>query len=434
MKITEIIEKKKHGISLSKEEINFIVEGAMDGRIADYQLSALFMAIYFKGMTIDETTWMTEATVKSGSVLDLSKIGDVVADKHSSGGVGDKITLIYLPLVAACGVPLAKLSGKGLGHTGGTIDKLNSMPGFNCELEMDDFLNKVKKVGLAIASQTHNLTPADGKFYALRDVTSTIDIIPLIAVSIVSKKIASGANCIVLDVKCGEGAFVKTKEDATKLSETMVEVGKRLGKKICAVISNMNEPLGQAIGNSIEVIESIEFLKGNIKKDLKDVTFELAALTLMKTGKAQNKEEALKMLDNALNSGAALQKLKDLINSQGGDVSVIDDYSKFPQAKYKIEIKSSKDGYISQVKALEIAKATKLLGAGRTLKEDSIDYAVGIYLNKKSGESVKQGEVLYTILANNLENVEDVKAMATDAYLIENTLKPKEELIYSVIS
>ena len=301
MKITEIIEKKKQGKALTKEETFFVVEGAMKGIIADYQLSALFMAIYFQGMNIDEITWMTQATVESGQVLDLSKIGDVVADKHSTGGVGDKITLIYLPLVAACGIPLAKLSGKGLGHTGGTIDKLNSIPGFNCELEMDDFLNKVQKVGLAIASQTHNLTPADGKFYALRDVTSTIDIIPLIAVSIVSKKIASGANCIVLDVKCGEGAFVKTKEDALKLSEIMVEVGKRLGKKICAVISNMDEPLGHAVGNSIEVIESVEFLKGNIKNDLRDVTFELAALTLIKTGKQKQKKKLLKFLKMRLN-------------------------------------------------------------------------------------------------------------------------------------
>ena len=434
MKITEIIEKKKQGKALTKEEIFFIVEGAMSGAIADYQLSALFMAIYFQGMNIDETTWMTEATVKSGSVLDLSKIGDVVADKHSSGGVGDKITLIYLPLVSACGVPLAKLSGKGLGHTGGTIDKLNSIPGFNCDLEMDDFLNKVQKVGLAIASQTHNLTPADGKFYALRDVTSTIDIIPLIAVSIVSKKIASGANCIVLDVKCGEGAFVKTKEDAIKLSETMVEVGKRLGKQICAVISNMNEPLGQAVGNSIEVIESIEFLKGNTKKDLKDVTFELAELTLVKTGKAKTNDEAEKILEEALKSGKALQKLKDLIKSQGGDVSVVDDYSKFPQALHKIEIKAEKCGYINHIKALEIAKATKLLGAGRTLKEDPIDYAVGIFLNKKTGEAIKQGETAFTIYADLMDNIDEVKSMAQNAFVIENTPKTPEELIYKVIS
>ena len=434
MKITEIIEKKKQGKALTKEETFFVVEGAMKGVIADYQLSALFMAIYFQGMNIDEITWMTQATVESGQVLDLSKIGDVVADKHSTGGVGDKITLIYLPLVAACGVPLAKLSGKGLGHTGGTIDKLNSIPGFNCELELDDFLNKVQKTGLAIASQTHNLTPADGKFYALRDVTSTIDIIPLIAVSIVSKKIASGANCIVLDVKCGEGAFVKTKEDALKLSEIMVEVGKRLGKKICAVISNMDEPLGQAIGNSIEVIESIEFLKGNIKKDLKDVTFELAALTLIKTGKAKSREEAFKILEEALNSGKALQQLRELIISQGGDVSVIDDYSVFPQAHSKIEIKSEKSGYINHIKALEIAKATKLLGAGRTLKEDPIDYAVGICLNKKSGEFVNQGEPLFTIYANSLENIEEAKDRAKNAFVIEKDKKTLNPLIYKVIS
>lgn len=434
MKITEIIEKKKQGLALSEEEIYFIVNGAMNGTIADYQLSAFFMAVYFKGMNLDETTIMTKATVESGTVLDLSKIGDIVADKHSSGGVGDKITLIYLPLVAACGIPLAKLSGKGLGHTGGTIDKLNSIPNFNCELELEDFLNKVQKVGLAIASQTHNLTPADGKFYALRDVTSTIDIIPLIAVSIVSKKIASGANCIVLDVKCGEGAFVKTLEDARKLSHTMVEVGKRLGKKICAVISNMNEPLGRAVGNSIEVIEAIEFLKGNYQHDLKDVTYELAIQTLLKTGKSKNREEAIKLLDDTLNSGKALQKFKDLIISQGGDASVIDDFSKFPKAEHIIEVKSEKSGYINHIKALEIAKATKLLGAGRTFKDDEIDYAVGIYLNKKTGEFLNKDEVAFTIYANSLENIDEVKQRAQRAFVIDENKKPLEPLIFDVIS
>jgi len=433
MKITEIIEKKKQGLSLTKEEIFFVVEGALNGKIADYQLTALFMAVYFKGMNIDEVTWLTDATVKMGSVLDLSSIGDVVADKHSTGGVGDKITLIYLPLVAACGIPLAKLSGKGLGHTGGTIDKLNSIPGFNCELELDDFLAKVKKIGLAIASQTKNLTPADGKFYALRDVTSTIDIIPLIAVSIVSKKIASGANCIVLDVKCGEGAFVKTKEDALTLSDTMVEVGKRLGKQISAVISNMNEPLGHAVGNSIEVIESIEFLKGNCPKDLKDVTYELAILTLLRTNRAKSREDAIKMLDDALYSGKALQKFKELIISQNGDPFVIDDYSKFQQAQYKIDVKSLKTGYINHIKALEIAKATKTLGAGRTVKEDPIDYSVGIYINKKTGEYIEKNEPLFTIYANSIEQLEDVKKQAIDAFVIEDTPKNVEDLIYRVI-
>ena len=434
MKITELIEKKKKGLALNKEEINFIIEGAMNGTIADYQLSAFFMAVYFKGMNIDETTWMTEATVNSGTILDLSSIGDVVADKHSSGGVGDKITLIYLPLVSACGVPLAKLSGKGLGHTGGTIDKLNSIPGFNCELELDDFLNKVKKIGLAIASQTHNLTPADGKFYALRDVTSTIDIIPLIAVSIVSKKIASGANCIILDVKCGEGAFIKTIEDAKKLSEIMVEVGKRLGRKICAVVTNMNEPLGHAIGNAIEVIESIEFLKGNTQKDLKDVTFELAAQTLLRTNKAKSKDEAYNMLEEALNSGRALNKLKELIISQNGDASVIDDYSKFPQPNQKVEIYADKSGFINHINPLNIAKATKLLGAGRTLKEDPIDYAVGIILNKKAGEKIEEKELLATLYVNDTNNLDEAISMTKKAFIIDKELKEIDSLIYDIIS
>lgn len=434
MKITEIIEKKKQGQALTKEEIFFIVEGAMNGAIADYQLSALFMAIYFKGMDIDETTFMTEATVKSGTVLDLSAIGDIVADKHSSGGVGDKITLIYLPLVSACGVPLAKLSGRGLGHTGGTIDKLNSIPNFNCELDLDEFLEKVKKNGLAIASQTHDLTPADGKFYALRDVTSTIDIIPLIAVSIVSKKIASGANCIILDVKCGEGAFVKTIEDAKKLSKTMVEVGKRLGRKICAVITNMNEPLGHAVGNSIEVIEAIEFLKGNCPKDLKDVTFALAVQTLLRVGKANSEAEAYAMLEDVLTSGKALQKLKTLIISQQGDASVVEDYSKLPQAKNKVEIYSQKSGFISHIKPLNIAKATKLLGAGRTLKDDKIDYAVGINLNKKAGDNVSENELLATIYVNDEKNLTEAKELTTNAFLIENKIRKSSPMIFDIIS
>ncbi len=433
MKITEIIEKKKQGKSLTREEIFFIVNGAMDGTIADYQLSAFFMAVYFKGMNIDETTWMTQATVESGTVIDLSQISDVVADKHSSGGVGDKITLIYMPLVCACGVPLAKLSGKGLGHTGGTIDKLNSIPNFNCGLELDDFLKKVKNVGLAIASQTHNLTPADGKFYALRDVTSTIDIIPLIAVSIVSKKIASGANCIILDVKCGEGAFVKTLEQARKLSETMVEIGKRLGRKICAVITNMDEPLGHAIGNSVEVVEAIEFLKGNVQEDLKEVTFELAIQTLLRTGRAESRKEALSMLEDALNSGRALQKFEDLIKSQGGDVEVIDDYTLLPQPAEKYVIYAEKTGYINHVKVLDIAKSAKLLGAGRTLKEDPIDYAVGVYLFKKAGEYVNKNEILATLYVNSTVNLEEAKALTQNAFVIENSPKEQSSLILDVI-
>lgn len=434
MKITEIIEKKKKGLSLSKDEIFFIVEGAMSGEIADYQLSALFMAIYFQGMNIDETTWLTDATVKSGEILDLSIIGNIVADKHSSGGVGDKITLIYLPLVSACGVPLAKLSGKGLGHTGGTIDKLNSIPGFNCELELDEFLQKVKQNGLAIASQTHNLTPADGKFYALRDVTSTIDIIPLIAVSIVSKKIASGANCIVLDVKCGEGAFVKNLDDAKKLSSIMVEVGKRLGRDICAVITNMNEPLGQAVGNAIEVIESIEFLKGNYKNDLKEITFELAVQTLLRVKKAQTRQEALEMLEDALSSGKALEKFKELIASQNGDVSVIDDYSKLPQPKRKVEIFSKETGFINHVKVLEVAKVAKLLGAGRTLKNDPIDYSVGVYLNKKAGEFVNKNDLLATLFVNEEKSLEEAVSIIENSFVIEKNSINQLDLIFDIIS
>ena len=434
MRITEIIEKKKKGQALTREEIFYVVEGAMKGTVTDYQLTALFMAIYFKSMDINETTWMTEATVKSGKILDLSKIGRLVVDKHSSGGVGDKVTLVYLPLLAACRIPLAKLSGKGLGHTGGTIDKLNSIPGFNCELELDDFIKKVKEVGLAIASQTHDLTPADGKFYALRDVTSTIDIIPLIAVSIISKKIASGANFIVLDVKCGEGAFVKNIKDALNLSNFMVEIGKKLGRKICAVITNMNEPLGRTVGNAMEVVEAIEFLKGNYEKDLKEITFELAAQTLLRSGLIGTKQHAIKLFEEAISSGAALRKFKAMIEAQGGDVSVIDDYSKLPQPKKKVDILSPKEGVINHVKALEIAKVAKMLGAGRDKIDEPIDYAVGVYLHKKAGDLVKENEVLATLYVNSEENLEEAKVMAQEAFVVQ--MKPKElqPLIMDVIA
>ncbi len=434
MKITDIIEKKKKGIALTREEVLFIVNGAMDGTVADYQLTAFFMAAYFKGMTLDEATWMTEATVKSGTILNLSDISDVVADKHSSGGVGDKISLIYLPLVAACGIPIAKLSGKGLGHTGGTIDKVNSIPNFNCEIGLKDFVSKIKKVGLAIASQTHDLTPADAKFYALRDVTSTIDIIPLIAVSIVSKKIASGANCIILDVKCGEGAFTKNIKEAMALSNFMVEIGKKLGRKICAVITNMNEPLGRAVGNSIEVVEAIEFLKGNFQPDLKGITYELAAQTLLRSGKIASKQHAIKLFDEAIASGAALKKFRELIISQGGDDSVIDDYSKLPQPKQKVEIKLDRVGFISHVKVMNVAKAAKLLGAGRTLKDDEIDYAVGVYLNKKVGDELKEGETIATLYVNSKENLEEAKTLMEEAFVIKSRPTEYPPLILDIIS
>lgn len=434
MRIIDIIEKKKTGQELTEEEIKFFVEGVTSGAIEDYQTSALLMAIYFRGMTLDETTYLTKYMVQSGEVLDLSDISDNVADKHSTGGVGDKITLMFLPIMAAAGVYLAKLSGRGLGHTGGTIDKLESIPNFNTSLPIPEFKAQIKKIHSAIAAQTLSLCPADGKLYALRDVTSTVDIIPLIASSVVSKKIASGANHIVLDVKCGKGAFIKTPEDAEKLSNIMVEVGKRLNRNISAVISSMDEPLGHAVGNSIEVQEAIEFLKGNMCEDLKEITFVLAEKILKYTHNFTSKEECRKYLEDLVLSGKALEKFREVIKAQGGDDSVIDDYSKFGSAKYKYEIKSHTTGYIKSIDALKIAKACKLLGAGRDKKTDPIDYNAGIYLNKKSTDFVNKEEVIATILTNKEDKIEEAKTIVMEAFQFDAKPVEKKTLIYKIIN
>lgn len=392
------------------------------------------MAIYFKGMNIDETTWLTKYMVESGQILDLSDISDNIVDKHSTGGVGDKITLMFLPIMAAAGVHIAKLSGRGLGHTGGTIDKLDSIPNFKTNLDIDDFKNKIKKVGAAIASQTLSLAPADGKLYALRDVTSTVDIIPLIASSVVSKKIASGANHIILDVKYGSGAFIKTPEKAQELSEIMVQVSKNLGKNICAVISSMDQPLGRAIGNSIEIEEVIEFLKGNMCEDLEELTFELAGVAFVKIGMFNNIHDSKKYLEELIKSGKALEKFKEIIESQYGETSIIDNYNLLPQAKIKYEILSENDAYVKNVDAMKIAKACKLLGAGREKKTDSIDYSVGVYLNKKYGEKVEKGKVFATIHTNNESLIDEAKTLILSAFEFDTNKPDKKPLVYKIIN
>ena len=360
MRFVDLIDKKKKGIEHSQEEIKFIVNSLMDGTAEDYQVSAWLMAVYFKGMTLNETACLTKAMIDSGEVIDLSPIcpnGEHVLDKHSTGGVGDKITLILIPLLAACGIPIAKLSGRGLGHTGGTIDKLESIPGFKTDLDIEDLIKKVKDVGLAIGSQTKRLTPADGKLYALRDVTATVDSLPLIASSVVSKKIASGADYVVLDVKYGSGAFLKTPDEALELAQWMVNIANKLGKKFHAVITSMEQPLGRAVGNSLEVIESIEFLKGNMTPDIKELTYEMASLALVQLKKANDKKQAYEIIDNAINTGKALEFLKKLIVSQGGDTKVIDDYNSFNQATKTFEITSDKDGYVLNIDAYKTAYA-----------------------------------------------------------------------------
>lgn len=433
MRIVDLIDKKKRNGAHSKEEINFLINSLMDGSASDYQISAWLMAVYFNGMNDDETALLTEAMIKSGEIIDLKELAKDVVDKHSTGGVGDKVTLTLIPLLAACGIPIAKLSGKGLGHTGGTIDKLESIPNFNTNLSIEQILNQVKQINVAIASQTQKLTPADCKLYALRDVTATVDSMPLIASSVVSKKIASGADNIILDVKYGSGAFMKTPEDAIKLSNLMVNIGKKLDKSIISVVTSMEEPLGRAIGNSLEVIESIEFLKNNTEGDLTDLTYEFGAIALTQLGKHKNLDEAKEHLKSVVESGKALDKFKELIAAQGGNNKVIDDYSIFKQVKHKLEVKTNKEGFIQKIDAYKIAHACKILGAGREKKTDNIDYSVGIYLNKKSCEFCKAGETLYTIYSNNKEKTQMAEQICNEAFEFSAQTPTKCDLIHKII-
>lgn len=434
MRIVDLIDKKKHGGVHTKEEINFIIDSMMNGSAPDYQISAWLMAVYFKGLTDEETAYLTEAMIDSGEVIDFGDLTDSIVDKHSTGGVGDKVTITLIPLLAAAGVPVAKLSGKGLGHTGGTIDKLESIPGFNTKLTIEELIAQVKRINVAIASQTQNLTPADGKLYALRDVTATVDSMPLIASSVVSKKIASGAKNIILDVKYGSGAFMKTPEDAVGLSKLMVKIGHILNKSITAVITSMEEPLGRAVGNSLEIIESIEFLKGNITKgDVAELTYSFAAIALIQLSRYDNEEDAIAYLKELVHSGKAIEKLRELIAAQGGNPSVIDDYNTFDQAKFMVECEAKKDGFVSSTDAYKIAYACKILGAGRDKKTDPIDYSVGIFLNKKSGEEVKKGELLYTIYSNDPEKTKIAQKYCEEGIVISDSKPAHKDMIYRII-
>ena len=434
MRIVDLIEKKKKGGILTKEEINFLVDSLMDGTAHDYQISAWLMAVYFKSLTEEETAYLTEAMINSGEVVDLGELTDSTVDKHSTGGVGDKVTITLIPLLAAAGVPVAKLSGRGLGHTGGTIDKLESIPGFNTQLTISDLIEQVKKINVAIGAQTQNLTPADGKLYALRDVTATVDSMPLIASSVVSKKIASGAKNIILDVKYGSGAFMKTPEDAVELSKLMVNIGKILNKSITAVITSMEEPLGRAVGNSLEIIESIEFLKGNIKTgDVADLTYSFASIALLQLGLFESQQEAKEHLRELVESGKALEKFRELIKAQNGNPDIIDNYDLFDLPSYKIECESKKNGYVHNIDAYKIAYGCKILGAGRDRKTDPIDYSVGIYLNKKSGELVNKGDILYTIYSNNPDKTKIAQKYCDEAFVINESKPVHNSMIYKII-
>ncbi|MER2125664.1 pyrimidine-nucleoside phosphorylase [Solibacillus sp.] len=409
MRMVDIIEKKRNGEELTTPEIRFFVEGYTEGSIPDYQASALCMAIYFKDMTDRERADLTMAMVESGDQIDLSSIAGVKVDKHSTGGVGDTTTLPLAAMVAAVGVPVAKMSGRGLGHTGGTIDKLEAIEGFHVELTSEDFSKQVNEIGMAVIGQSGNLTPADKKLYALRDVTGTVSSIPLIAGSIMSKKIAAGADAIVLDVKTGDGAFMKTVEDSIKLAQAMVKIGNNVGRKTMAIISDMSQPLGFAIGNALEVQEAIDTLKGNGPQDLNELCYTLGAQMVVLGGKAQTIEEARKMLEEVVANGAALEVLKKFIAAQGGDASVVDDPSRLPQAKFKFDVPAKQAGYVSKIEADDIGTAAMLLGAGRATKESEIDLAVGLVLHKKVGDQVAEGESLMTIHANT-EQVDEVLA------------------------
>lgn len=407
MRMIDIIEKKRDGKSLNKEEIDFFIKGYTNGDIPDYQASSLAMAIFFQDMNEEERAHLTMAMVNSGDVIDLSDIEGIKVDKHSTGGVGDTTTLVLAPLVASVGVPVAKMSGRGLGHTGGTIDKLESAKGFHFELTEDEFIKLVNENQVAVMGQSGNLTPADKKLYALRDVTGTVNSIPLIASSIMSKKIAAGADAIVLDVKTGSGAFMKTLEDAEALAHAMVSIGNNVGRNTMAIISDMSQPLGNTIGNGLELKEAIETLQGHGPDDLTELVLTLGSQMVVLAKKADNLKDARELLEAAIQSGKALDKFKTFISNQGGDVSIIERPDSLEDAKYKIEYTAQKDGFISEMVANEIGVASMMLGAGRQTKEDIIDLSVGIVLNKKVGDKVNAGESILTIHSNK-ENVNDI--------------------------
>ncbi|SDQ20895.1 pyrimidine-nucleoside phosphorylase [Carnobacterium viridans] len=431
MRMVDLITKKQHGNALTTEEITTMIEEYTEGKIPEYQMSAMLMAIYFKDMDDREKSDLTMSIVHSGEEIDLSAIEGVKVDKHSTGGVGDTTTLVLAPLVASLGIPMAKMSGRGLGHTGGTIDKLEAIPGFNVELTQEKFIELVNENKVAVIGQSGNLTPADKKLYALRDVTSTVESIPLIASSIMSKKIAAGADAIVLDVKTGAGAFMKTTDDARLLAHAMVQIGNRVGRNTMAVISDMSQPLGFAIGNALEVKEAIDALNGKGPADLMDLCLTLGSQMVHLAGIGKDLDEARSLLEESISNGKALEKFKTFIASQGGDTSVIDNPELLPKSDYQIDVLANRDGYVSEIIADELGIAAMMLGAGRATKESEIDLAVGIVLHKKVGDAVKKGEPLLTIHTNQ-EEVPEVEQKIWEGITIADSATPIP-LIHEVI-
>ncbi len=433
MRAYDVILKKRNGGKLSPEEIEFMVMGYVKGEIPDYQMAAFLMAVYFRHMDAEERAVLTEVMANSGDRVDLSDIGGRIVDKHSSGGVGDKTTLVVAPLVASLGIPVAKMSGRALGHTGGTIDKLESIPGFQTSLSLEKFKEDVRRIGIAIAGQTANLAPADKKIYALRDATATVDEISLISASIMSKKLAGGADAFVLDVKAGSGAFMKTVEEARELAKAMVGIGKSHGKETVALITNMEEPLGRFVGNSLEVKEAIETLKGRGDEKFVELCLEISSYMVELSG-AMGREEALKRLEENLKNGKALEKFAQMVEAQGGDVGVVDDPdSKLPMSRKVIDVVAKEWGYVSGIDTERIGIASMILGAGRKKKEDRIDHSVGLEILKKIGDEVSEGEVLVRMYVSDKSDVENAKAMIESAYTISKSEVEKLPVIFDVV-
>lgn len=432
MRMVDIITKKRDGAELTDEEISFVIDGYVGNKIPDYQVSAFAMAVLFKGMTNREIVTLTDRMEHSGDIMDLKKIKGVKVDKHSTGGVGDKTTLAVGPMVAACGAKVAKMSGRGLGHTGGTLDKLESIPGMQVFQSKEHFIEQVNKVGLAVIGQTGTLVPADKKLYALRDVTGTVESLPLIASSIMSKKLASGTDCILLDVKFGNGAFMKTLDDARKLATIMCNIGNALGRDTRAVLTDMEQPLGKAVGNALEVKEAIDTLHGKGPKDFTDLCYKSGAIMLQQAKLADNDEEAIEMLKKVVADGSAFKKFKDMVKEQGGDESYLDHPEKFVLAKNIIEIKSKRDGYVKRINALEIGESAMRLGAGRETFDDAIDMSAGIVLNKKVGDQVKKGEVLCTVHTNK-EQFESILDDITQAFIIVDEKVQVPPTVHAII-
>ncbi len=433
MNTVELITKKRDGKSLSREEIQYLVKGFTEGSIPDYQMSAFLMAVYFQGMDREETVWLTQEMKTSGDMADLSKVRGVKIDKHSTGGVGDKTTLIVGPLAGACGVPIAKMSGRGLGFTGGTVDKLEAIPGFRTTLEEQEFFDQVNERGVAVIGQTAHIAPADKKIYALRDVTGTVENLSLITSSIMSKKLASGSDGILLDVKCGSGAFMKKEEDARKLAELMVEIGRADGKKVVAIITDMEQPLGNAVGNALEVRESIQVLRGKGPEDITRLSVELAGRMIWMGEKAKSPQEGIAMAQEALDSGAGLARFRKFVEGQGGDPRVTDDLSLLPLSRISREVKAPRSGYICRLDAMGIGIASQHTGAGRATKEESIDHGAGILLHHKLGDAVEAGEALCTLYSDEEARIDVASAEALKAFEIGDLRPQIPDLIHGTI-